>query len=178
MSAGPKTAAGAAAVRLLPVGDGKRSGALRILYGVVLTVVALGGLFTIVDWARRGNQLPGGGVPVTGRVVQEQPGFGGALAIVEVAYDAGGRERRARLAVPGSDEDPNDPTYQPGDSIALMVSRTDPERVSHASWASNAASTRIPGWLVVLAAAGVITPLLLPGARRRLDEAIASFRSP
>jgi hypothetical protein len=28
-------------------------------------------------------------------VIEERPGFGGALAIVEVAYDAGGKDRPA-----------------------------------------------------------------------------------
>lgn len=160
------------------MGDREPSRALRLVYGVVLTVVALGGLVTIVDWARRGHELPGGAVPVTGRVVGEEPGFAGASAIVEVAYDAGGKERRARLAVSGGDEDPTDPTYKAGDTIALKVSRTDPDRVQHANWDSGTAPTSIPGWLVVLAAAVLITPLLLPSARRRLDEATASFRSP
>ena len=146
--------------------------ALRILYGVVVAAIALGGVVTIVDWGRRGSELPGGGVPVTGRVVQEEPGFGGALAIVEVAYDAGGKERRARLPVRGSDQHPNEPTYRPGDSVALHVSRTRPDRVQHAGWSSEAAPTGIPGWVVALAAAGVIAPLVLPGPRRRLQEAI------
>ncbi|HKY76294.1 MAG TPA: hypothetical protein VJS45_09150, partial [Acidimicrobiia bacterium] len=70
--------------------------AWRILYGVVLALVALGGLVTIIDWSGRGNELPGGGTRVTGRVIEEQPGFSGSLAIVEVAYEAGGKERRAR----------------------------------------------------------------------------------
>jgi hypothetical protein len=159
------------------VGDGERSRAPRIVYGAVLTAVALGGLFTIVDWARRGNELPGGGLPVIGRVVAEEPGFGGALAVVEVAYEAGGEPRRARLAVPSSDDDRSDTTYEPGDAIALVVSRTDPERVRHANWASDAPATRIPGWLIVVAAVGVFVPVLLPGARRRLEAAIAPFRS-
>lgn len=175
--AGPEAADDAAAVPLPAVEDGSRSRALRILYGVVLTVVALGGLFTIVDWARRGDELQGGGVAATGRVVKEEPGFAGALAIVEVAYDAGGKERRARLPVRGSDEHPNEPTYRPGDTIPLLVARDDPQRVQHANWESTVESTPIPGWLVVLAAAGVFVPLLLPSARRRLQEAIASFRS-
>ena len=153
--------------------DGRPRPVLRIVYGVAVAAVALAGLVVIVDWARRGNELPGGGVPITGRVVKEEPGFGGALAIVEVAYDAGGKERRARLPVRGSDEHPNDPTYRPGDTIALVVSRTNPERVQHANWDSNTAPAHIPGWLVALAAAGIITPLLLPGPRRRLQEAVA-----
>ena len=154
------------------VDEGERPRALRILYVIVVGAVALGGLVTIVDWARRGNELPGGGVPVTGRVVEEQPGFSGALAVVEVAYEADGRERRARLPVPGSDEHPNDPTYRPGDTIALLVSQTNPERVQHANWNSDAAPAHIPGWLVALAAAGIVTPLVLPGPRRRLQAAI------
>ena len=60
---------------------------------MVVALVALGGLVTIVEWAHRGGELPGGGMPVTGRVIQEEPGFSGSLAIVEVAYDAGGKER-------------------------------------------------------------------------------------
>ncbi|MEW6477620.1 MAG: DUF3592 domain-containing protein [Actinomycetota bacterium] len=152
-------------------GDGRRR-TLRLLYGIVLGLVAVGGLVTIVDWARRGHELPGGGVPVTGRVVEEQPGFSGALAIVEVAYDAGGKERRARLPVPGSDQHPNEPTYRPGDAIPLLVSRTDPERVHHANWDSGTARAPIPGWLLALAAVGIITPLVLRGPRRRLQEAI------
>ena len=102
--------------------DGRPPRALRILYAVVVVAVAAGGLLTIVDWARRGDELPGGAVPVTGRVVEERPGFTGALAIVEVAYDAGGKERRARLPVPGSDENPQLKTFEPGDPIALLVS--------------------------------------------------------
>jgi hypothetical protein len=112
------------AVRLRTMGDGERSGALGVLYGAVLTVVVLGGVFAIVDWARRGNDLPGGAVPVTGRVVQEEPGFAGARAIVEVSYEAGRKERRARLSVQDGDGDPNEPRYRPGDAISLKVSRT------------------------------------------------------
>lgn len=159
------------------MGDGERSGALGVLYGAVLTVVVLGGVFAIVDWARRGNDLPGGAVPVTGRVVQEEPGFAGARAIVEVSYEAGGKERRARLSVQDGDGDPNEPRYRPGDAISLKVSRTDPDRVQHASWDSGAGSTSIPGWVAALVAAGLIAPLLVPGARRRLEEAIDSFRA-
>lgn len=147
-----------------------------MLYAVVVGAVALGGLFTILDWARRGNELRGGGVPVTGRVVAEEPGFAGALALVEVAYDAGGKERRARLPVAGSNEHPNEPTYRPGDTIALMVARDDPDRVQHANWDADAPPPRIPGWLAIVVAAVVITPLMLPGPRRRLQEALASFR--
>jgi hypothetical protein len=154
------------------MGDGRPRPRLRILYGLVVGAIALGGLMTIVDWGRRGNELPGGGVAVTGRVVAEEPGFGGALALVEVAYDAGGKERRARLPVKGSDEHPSEPTYGPGDTIALLVSRTNPERVQHANWDSGARPTDFPGWLVAVAAAGVIAPLVLPGPRRRLQEAI------
>ena len=133
----------------------------------------LGGLVTIVDWAGRGDELPGGGVPVTGRVIEEQPGFGGALAIVEVAYDAGGKERRARLPVEGSAEHPQEPTYRPGDTIALLVSRTDPERVHHANWRSDTPPSPAVGWLAVLAAGAVVVALALPGAGRRLQEALA-----
>ena len=157
--------------------EGRPRPLLRIVYGVVVAAIALGGLVTIVDWGRRGTELPGGGVPVTGRVVAEEPGFGGALALVEVAYDAGGKERRARLPVRGSDLHPNDPTYRPGDTIALTVSRTNPERVQHADWDSGAAPTHVPGWLVALAVVGVIAPLALPGARRRLQAALSAFRS-
>jgi hypothetical protein len=157
--------------------EGRSRPLLRIVYGVVVATIALGGLVTIVDWGRRGNELPGGGVPVTGRVVVEEPGFGGALALVEVAYEAGGKERRARLPVRGSDLHPNDPTYRPGDTIALTVSRTDPERVQHANWDSGTAPTHVPGWLVALAAAGVTAPLAIPGARRRLQAAMSAFRS-
>jgi hypothetical protein len=159
------------------VEEGRPRPLLRIAYGLVVGAIALGGLVTIVDWAQRGHELPGGGVPVTGRVVQEEPGFAGALAIVEVAYDAGGKERRARLPVKGSDEHPNEPTYRPGETISLLVSRTNPERVQHANWDSGAPPRGIPGWLVILAAAGVIAPLVFPGPRRRLQAAIASFRS-
>ncbi len=152
--------------------EGGRARALGILYWVVVAAVAAFGLATIVDWARRGNDLQGGGIPVTGRVVEEQPGFGGALALVEVAYEAGGKERRARLPVPGSNEHPNDPTYQPGDSIPLLVSRDNPERVHHADWDSDSPPAHIPGWLVAVAAVGIIAPLVLRGPRRRLQEAI------
>jgi hypothetical protein len=153
--------------------DGLPGRGLRILYVAVVGLVALGGVVVIVDWGRRGDQLPGGGVAVTGRVVEEQPGFAGALAIVEVAYEAGGKERRARLPVRGSDEHPNEPTYRPGDPVALLVSRTDPDRVQHANWSSDHAATGVPGWVLALAAAGIIAPLILPGPRRRLQEAIA-----
>jgi hypothetical protein len=143
---------------------------------VVVGAVAVGGLVTIVDWARRGGELPGGGVPVTGRVVEERPGFGGALAIVEVAYDAGGKERRARLPVAGSNEHPQEPTYRPGDPVALLVSRTDPDRVQHANWRSDTPVSAIPGWLVALAAAAILAALVLPGAGRRLQSALAGLR--
>ena len=151
--------------------------ALRILYVSVLAVVAAGGLFTIVDWAGRGGELPGGGVPVAGRVIEEQPGFSGALALVEVAYEAGGKERRARLPVPGSDQNPNDPTYRPGDQIALLVSRTNPERVHQVGWNSDAPTSGIPGWLLVVAAIGIVAPLVLPRALRRLQAAFTALRS-
>ena len=158
------------------MGDGRPRPLLRIVYALVVGAIALGGLVTIVDWAQRGSELPGGGVPVTGQVVREEPGFAGALALVEVAYEAGGKERRARLPVKGSDEHPNDPTYRPGDTIALMVSRTDPERVQHANWDSGAPPRGVPGWVFAVVVAGVIAPLALPGPRRRLQEAISSFR--
>jgi len=148
-----------------------RSRAGRTLYAVVVGGIALGGLVTIVDWARRGNALPGGGVPVTARVVEEQPGFSGALAIVEVAYVAGGKERRARLPIPGSDAHPTEPTYRPGDTLPLLVSRTDPERVHHADWNPQATSGA-PGWLIALAAAAVIGGLAIPGLGRRLQAVL------
>ena len=147
--------------------------ALRILYAVVLGAVAAGGLVTIVDFARRGDELPGGAVPVTGRVVEERPGFAGALAIVEVAYQAGGKERRARLPIAGSNEHPQERTYAPGDMIELLVSRTKPDRVHQVGWNSDTPSTSVPGWLLALAAAGLVAPLVLPKPRRRLQEALA-----
>src|SRR5947209_200860 len=128
------------------MGDWRAPPALRIIYAVVMTAVAVGGIFIIVDWARRGADLPGGGVPVTGRVVEERPGFTGALAIVEVAYEAGGRERRARLPVAGSDDNPQVRTFEPGDPIALLVSRTNPDRVQQVGWRSDAPRAAIPGW--------------------------------
>ena len=153
--------------------DGVPPRALRILYVIVLVAVAAGGILTIVDWARRGDELPGGAVPVTGRVVEERPGFTGALAIVEVAYDAGGKERRARLPVPGSDENPQLKTFEPGDPIALLVSRTNPDRVQQVGWRSAAPRSRIPGWLLALGAAVLIAPLVLPGPRRRIQAALS-----
>lgn len=150
---------------------GPRRG-LGLLYWAVVGVVALGGLVVIVDWARQGDKLKGGGVPVAGTVIEEVPGFAGALAIVEVAYEAGGKARRARLPVAGSDEHPNDPTYRPGDTIPLLVSRADPERVQHADWDSDTPPAHIPGWVVAAAAVGIVLPLILPGPRRRLQEAI------
>lgn len=143
-----------------------RHPAWRILYGVVVALVALGGLVTIVEWAHRGGELPGGGTSVAGRVIEEQPGYSGSLAIVEVAYDAGGKERRARLPVAGSNEHPHEPTYRPGDTVALLVSRDDPERVQHADWGSDTPRSPIPGWLLVLAAVGMIGALALPGVGR------------
>ena len=146
--------------------------ALRILYGALVGAVALAGLVVIVDWAKQGDKLPGGSVPVTGRVVAEEPGFSGSLAIVEVAYEAGGKERRARLPVPGSQAHPAEPTYQPGDPIALKVSRTNPERVQHANCQS-ADAVHLPIGLGVLAAVVLSTPLCFRGPRRRLQEAVA-----
>ena len=153
--------------------DGVPPRALRILYVIVLVAVAAGGILTIVDWARRGDELPGGAVPVTGRVVEERPGFTGALAIVEVAYEAGGRERRARLPVAGSDENPQVRTFEAGDPIALLVSRTNPDRVQQVGWRSAAPRSRIPGWLLALGAAVLIAPLVLPGPRRRIQAALS-----
>ncbi len=146
--------------------------ALRILYVVVVVAVAAGGVLTIADWARRGDELPGGAVPVTGRVVEERPGFTGALAIVEVTYQAGGRERRARLPVAGSDENPQLRTFEPGDPIALLVSRTNPDRVQQVGWGSDTPRSRIPGWLLAVGAAALIAPFLLPGPRRRIQAAL------
>jgi hypothetical protein len=157
------------------VGDGsppRAPVALRILYVVVVAAVAGGGLLAIVDFGRRGNQLPGGGVPVTGRVVQESPGFTGAPAIVEVAYQAGGKEHRARLPVAGSDEDAQAMTYEPGDTIALLVSRTNPDRVQQVGWDPGPSGSATRGWLLVLGAAALLAPLLLPGPRRRLQAAL------
>ena len=133
--------------------------AWRIAYGAVIALVALGGLVTIVEWANRGGELPGGGMPVTGRVIAEEPGFSGSLAMVEVAYDAAGKERRARLVVAGSDEQPQEPTYRPGDTIALLVARENPGRVQHASWNSDTPNAPIPGWVVALGAAGLMAAL-------------------
>ena len=154
------------------VEDGVPPRALRILYVIVVVAVAAGGVLTIVDWARRGDELPGGAVPVTGRVIDERPGFTGALAIVEVTYEAGGRQRRARLPVAGSDENPQVRTFEAGDPIALLVSRTNPDRVQQAGWRSDAPRTRIPGWVLALGAAVLIAPLLLPGPRRRIQAAL------
>lgn len=134
--------------------------AWRILYGAVIALVALGGLVTIVEWAQRGGELPGGGMPVTGRVIQEEPGFSGSLAIVEVAYDAGGKARRARLPVAGSDEQPGEPMYRAGDTVALLVSREDPGRVQHASWNSGTPNAPIPGWVLALGAGGLMAALV------------------
>ena len=133
--------------------------AWRILYGVVVALVALGGLVTIVEWANRGGELPGGGMRVTGRVIQEEPGFSGSLAIVEVAYDAGGKERRARLPVAGSNERPQEGTYRPGDTIALLVARENPGRVQHANWNSDTPNSPIPGRLLALAGLGLVAVL-------------------
>ncbi|HZQ75988.1 MAG TPA: hypothetical protein VFE55_01570 [Acidimicrobiia bacterium] len=146
--------------------------ALRILYVAVVAGVAVVGLLAMVDWGRRGNQLPGGGVPVTGRVIEERPGFSGAPALVEVAYPAGGRERRARLPVAGSADSPQVMTYEPGDAIALLVSRTNPDRVQQVGWDPGPSGSSTRGWLFLLAAAGLLTPLLLPGPRRRLQAAL------
>jgi hypothetical protein len=154
------------------VEDGSPPLALRILYAAVVVTVAAAGVLTIVDWARRGDKLPGGGVPVTGRVVEERPGFTGALAIVEVAYEAGGKERRARLPVAGSDDNPQFKTFKPGDPIALLVSRTNPDRVQQVGWGSDTPRSGIPGWLVIVGTAGLLAPLLLPGPRRRLQAAL------
>ena len=145
---------------------------LRIVYAVVVAAVAAAGVLTIADWARRGADLPGGAVPVTGRVIEERPGFTGALAIVEVAYDAGGKERRARLPVAGSDEDPQVRTFEPGDPIALMVSRTNPDRVQQAGWDTGARRSPIPGWLLAVGAVVLLAPIFLPGPRRRLQAAL------
>ncbi|MDQ1517717.1 MAG: hypothetical protein QOE80_3547 [Actinomycetota bacterium] len=152
--------------------DGVPPKALRIAYAVVVVAVAAAGLLTIVDWAKRGDELPGGAVPVTGRVVEERPGFTGALSIVEVTYEAGGRQRRARLPVAGSDENPGVRTFEPGDPIALLVSRTNPDRVHQVGWGSNTARSRIPGWLLAVGAAGLLAPLMLPGPRRRIQAAL------
>jgi hypothetical protein len=144
-----------------------------MLYVVVVAAVAVAGVVIIVDWARRGDELPGGGVPVTGRVIEERAGFTGALAIVEVAYQAGGKERRARLPVPGSDQRPDVKTFEPGDPIALVVSRSNPDRVQQAGWNSGARRGPAPsGWLIGLGAAGLLAPILLPGPRRRLQAAL------
>jgi hypothetical protein len=155
------------------MGDGRATArALRILYVVVVAAVAVVGLLAIVDWSRRGNQLPGGAVPVNGRVIEEQPGFTGAPAIVEVAYQAGGRERRARLPVADSGGNPQVRTFEPGDAIALLVSRTNPDRVRQVGWDPGPSGSSVRGWLFLLAAAGLLTPLLLPGPRRRLQAAV------
>ena len=152
--------------------DGSPRWALRILYAVVVVAVAAVGVLTISDWARRGADLPGGAVSVTGRVIEERPGFTGALAIVEVAYDAGGKERRARLPVAGSDVNPQTKTFEPGDPIALLVSRTNPDRVQQAGWDTGARRSPIPGWLLALIAVGLLAPIALPGPRRRLQAAL------
>ena len=149
-----------------------RARALRMLYGLVVGAVALGGLVTIVEWAHRGGELPGGGMPVTGRVIREEPGFSGSLAIVEVAYVAGGGERRAPPPVAGSNEHPQEPTYRPGDTIALLVSRENPERVQRADWGSDTPRSTIPGWLLALGAVGLIAALATPGVGRRLQSAV------
>ena len=151
--------------------------ALRILYVVLVAAVVIGGVWTISDWAHRGGELPGGAIPVTGRVVEEHPGFTGALAIVEVTYEAGGRERRARLPVAGSDNDPTIRTFEPGDPIALLVSKSNPDRVQQQGWATDhAPTTKIPGWLLVVGAVAIITPLVLPGPRRRIEAALQGSR--
>src|SRR5947209_8556751 len=154
------------------MGDWRAPPALRIIYAVVMTAVAVGGIFIIVDWARRGADLPGGGVPVTGRVIEERPGFTGALAIVEVAYEVGGKERRARLPVAGSDVNPQVRTFEPGDPIALVVSRTKPDRVHMAGWDPGPRSSPAAAWLLVPIAAVLIAPILLPGPRRQLQAAL------
>ena len=154
------------------MGDGLPPRALRIIYAVVVVAVAVAGVIIIVDWARRGADLPGGAVPVTGRVVEERPGFSGALSIVEVTYEAGGKERRARLPVAGSDQKPGVRTFEPGDPIALEVSRTNPDRVQPAGWDTGTRRSPIPAWLVALGAAGLLAPILLPGPRRRLQAAL------
>ena len=152
--------------------DGRPPRALRIVYAVVVTAVAAAGVLLIADWARRGADLPGGGVPVTGRVIEERPGFTGALAIVEVAYEAGGRERRARLPVAGSDQNPQGRTFEPGDPIALVVSRANPDRVQQAGWDTGARRSPVPPWLLAVIGAVLIAPILLPGPRRRLQAAL------
>ena len=146
--------------------------ALRFLYVAVVAAVTAVGLLAMIDWGRRGNQLPGGAVPVTGRVVEEQPGFTGAPAIVEVAYQAGGKERRARLPVADSAGNPQVMTFQPGDAIALLVSRTNPDRVRQVGWDPGPSGSTTRGWLFLLGAAGLLAPLVLPGPRRRIQAAL------
>lgn len=152
--------------------DGSPRWALRAVYAVVVAAVAAVGVVTITDWARHGADLPGGAVPVTGRVIEERPGFTGALAIVEVAYEAGGRERRARLPVAGSDDNPGLRTFEPGDPIALVVSRANPDRVQQAGWDTGSRRSSVPGWLLALMAVGILAPIALPGPRRRLQAAL------
>jgi hypothetical protein len=162
----------AATVPWSVVEDWRPSRTLRIAYAVVVVAVAAGGVLIIVDWARRGDELPGGGVPVTGRVIEERPGFTGALSIVEVAYEADGRQRRARLPVASSDEDPTVKTFEPGDPIALLVSRANPDRVQQVGWGAATPRTHIPAWLLAVGAAVLIAPLMLPGPRRRIQAAL------
>ena len=76
------------------------------------------------------------------------------------------------LPVAGSDDNPGVRTFEPGDPIALMVSRANPDRVQQAGWDTGRHPSPIPGWLLALGVAGLLAPVLLPGPRRRLQAAL------
>jgi hypothetical protein len=117
---------------------------------------------------REGGRLPGGAMPVTGTVVVEHPGFAGTLDIIEVTYEAGGRLRRARLPVEASGNRRSvEPVYQPGDHVALLVSRDDPERVVRPGGPTAGATKPVSGGFLVAGAVVLVAMLASPAVRHR-----------
>ena len=147
----------------MPAGTG------RLVYGAVIGLIAAGGLFAIVELGREGGKLPGGGVPVMGTVVVEHPGLSGTLDMIEVTYEAGGRLRHARLPVEGTAERrPAEPVFEPGDNVALLVSRDDPERVVRPGGPQTGASPSVPGGFLAAGGVVLLAVLLSPAVRQRL----------
>ena len=130
----------------------------------------------LVDWGGAGRRAARRAAsPATGRVIKEEPGFAGAVpAMVEVADQAAGKERRARL--PGGRQRPRPPAsrrFCPATLIALLVSRTNPERGAAGRLGCGHAPLRRPHLAGGGGRRGARRPDGLSGPRRRLQAALA-----
>ena len=141
----PRALPTAATVPWPVVEDWRPSRTLRIAYAVVVVAVALGGVLIIADWARAGRRA------ARRRGARHRPGHRGTARLHRSAVHRRGglRGRRHGNAGPAcrwpvATKTPTVRTFEPGDPIALLVSRTNPDRVQQVGWGAGTARSPYP----------------------------------